>query len=136
MDTFPSTPGPQAGARSMPPLPPLPPVRLRPAGDGPAVPSMANHVVLDASANTAYLNFGFVEPQALAQAMAAAAEGGAAGELQGVLVARMALPIDALALLHLQSGAFLQSLQHQVGDMLATLARNAHADRPAVPPAP
>jgi hypothetical protein len=98
-----------------------PRVRLRAAGV-PMVPMMANHVVLDATPNTAYLNFGFVEPQAAAKAMA---PGVAAREIDGVLVSRMAIPVDALALLHHQITVYLQSLQSQVGDVLAALAKNA-----------
>lgn len=108
-------------AAAVPQMPP--PVRLR-AAAGPMLPAMANHVALDASANTAYLNFGFVEPQAVAQAMAA----GSKAEVEGLLVARLAIPVDALAMLHMQTASFLQSLQSQVGDMLATLAKGAKPD--------
>lgn len=106
--------------------PAIPKVRLRSGPQGPDVPTMANFVSLEATANTAYLNFGFVEPEVIAR-LQAQGQAGADAQLEGRMVTRVALPLDALALLHHQTTLYLQSLQDQVGNVLATLAKNAKA---------
>ena len=104
--------------------PPIPKVRLHSGPQAPDVPTMANFVSLEATANTAYLNFGFVEPELIAR-LQAQGQASADAPLEGRLVMRVALPLDALALLHHQTTLYLQSLQDQVGNVLATLAKNA-----------
>jgi hypothetical protein len=112
-----AAPGPQAAQ--------VPKVRLRAGPNGPELPLMANFVALDATANTAYLNFGFVEPEVVARLQSAGAPAAADARIEGRIVTRIALPLDALALLHHQTGMYLQSLQDQVGNVLATLAKQA-----------
>jgi hypothetical protein len=75
--------------------------------------------------NTAYLNFGFVEPEVVARLQSAGAPAAADARIERRIVTRIALPLDALALLHHQTGMYLQSLQDQVGSVLATLAKQA-----------
>jgi hypothetical protein len=105
----------------------VPQVRLRSGANGAELPLTANFVALEATANTAYLSFGFVEPEVVARLQAQGQKAPAAADprVDGRMVTRVALPLDTLALLHHQTTMYLQSLQDQVGTVLASLAKNA-----------
>ncbi|MGH8749366.1 MAG: hypothetical protein ACREU5_09705 [Burkholderiales bacterium] len=86
-------------------------VRLLPAGQSDQ-PVLANLTTVHPTAGYALVDFGFVEPAAIAAASRAARSGGKApGEqLSGRLAVRVALGYDALAALQQQIGRTLQAL--------------------------
>jgi hypothetical protein len=75
-------------------------------------PISANHTHLSVAQGIAYLDFGFIEPSALAVLSRAAREGKAMPErLDGKLVARVAMGLDVLQRLDQQLQQVLQGLR-------------------------
>ena|SRR5687767_7629987 len=88
-------------------------VQLLPAADSER-PVLANFTTLHPAQGMALVDFGFLEPQALAALSQMARSGKKMPErLNGRLSARVALPYDALANLHQQIGRLLQAVAKQ-----------------------
>jgi hypothetical protein len=77
-------------------------VRLKPSEQS-AHPLAVNYSNVGAAQGIAYLDFGFIEPAALAAIAKTAKDGQAAPKgLDGHLVTRVAMPLDSLVHLHQQ----------------------------------
>jgi len=77
-------------------------VRLKP-GEPSVHPRSANYTNVSVAQGIAYLDVGFIEPALLAAVAKTAKTGQAAPKgLDGMLVARVAMPLDSLAGLHQQ----------------------------------
>jgi hypothetical protein len=77
-------------------------VRLKP-GESSAHPRATNYSNVGVVQGIAYVDFGFIEPALLAAIAKTAKEGQVAPKgLEGSLVTRVAMGVDALALLHQQ----------------------------------
>lgn len=77
-------------------------VRLLPAANSDQ-PLSANHTRVGMVQGIAYLDFGFIEPAVLAEVARNAQNGGTVPKnLEGKLVTRVALPLEAIARLHQQ----------------------------------
>lgn len=86
-------------------------VRLKPS-DSSAHPRAANYTSVSISQGLAYLDFGFIEPAALAAIAKNAKDGQAAPKgLDGHLVSRVAMDANALARLHQQIQQVLASVR-------------------------
>ncbi|MDH4187908.1 MAG: hypothetical protein OEV08_13020 [Nitrospira sp.] len=77
-------------------------VRLK-AGEASARPLASNYTNVGVAQGIAYLDFGFIEPAALAAIAKTAKDGQPAPKgLDGHLVTRVAMPLDSLVRLHQQ----------------------------------
>jgi hypothetical protein len=86
-------------------------VRLSPS-DSSAHPRVTNYTNLGMAQGVAYLDFGFIEPALLASVAKMAKDGSAAPKrLDGSLVTRVAMDVNALARLHKQIQQVLIGLQ-------------------------
>jgi hypothetical protein len=86
-------------------------VRLKPS-ESSAHPRATNYTNVGVAQGIAYLDFGFIEPTALAAIAKTAKDGQAAPKgLDGVLVARVAMSVDGLARLHQQIQQVLVSMR-------------------------
>lgn len=86
-------------------------VRLKPS-EAAAHPHAVNYSNVGVAQGIAYVDFGFIEPAALATVAKAAKEGQPAPEgLDGHLVARVAMPLDGLVRLHQQIQQVLNGLR-------------------------
>lgn len=86
-------------------------VRLSPS-DSSAHPRVTNYTNVGMAQGVAYLDFGFIEPALLAAVAKMAKDGTAAPKrVDGSLVTRVAMEVNALARLHLQIRQVLIGLQ-------------------------
>ena len=86
-------------------------VRLKPT-ESSAHPRATNYTNVGVAQGIAYLDFGFIEPTLLAAIAKTAKDGQAAPKgLEGALVTRVAMSVDALARLHQQIQQVLVSLR-------------------------
>lgn len=86
-------------------------VRLKPS-ESSAHPKAANYTNVGVAQGIAYVDFGFIEPALLGAIAKTAKDGQAAPKgLDGHLVSRVAMPLDALVRLHQQIQQVLISIR-------------------------
>ena len=86
-------------------------VRLKPSEPS-AHPRATNYTNVNVAQGIAYVDFGFIEPTALAAIAKTAKDGQAAPKgLEGAIVARVAMSVDVLARLHQQVQQVLVSMR-------------------------